>query len=330
MTRGERIERVASIERVDRLEGPAATEVGELLERAEAQDGDPPVGEHKLLRLRDGESDTFALIARVDDVVAGYAQTTRFPALGAAPERLAAELVVDPRRRGQGIGRGLLERLVEEARAARVARLDLWGHHAEAGCAQLARSIGMLVTRALWRLSLKLDGIPPHLRSDEHAAEVQLRPFRPGADEDAVVELVRAAFPDHPENAEWTRDDFDQRAAQEWFDPSALLLAESGTGGRLLGVHWMKLERDAPGEVYMLGVAPEKQGHGLGRTLLLAGLEEMRRRGVRVAFLYVESDNEAAMHLYRQAGFHREHLDTCYSLELDADAGHPPQSTESG
>ena len=215
----------------------------------------------------------------------------------------------------------LLGRVIDEARSAGVARVDLWGHHADAGCSALAESAGMQVSRALWQLALPLESVPRRFRSDALPDGVHVRAFAPGRDEDAVVELVCTAFPDHPENATWTLDDFDQRARQPWFDPSALLLAERSDDGALVGLHWMKLEPESHnGEVYMLGVAPEMQGHGLGRTLLLLGLEEMRRRGVTLAYLYVEAENEAAMRLYRQAGFRHEHLDTCYSLDLDGEA----------
>ena len=287
-----------------------------LVDRTAVHERHSPLGEHKFLRLREGESDTFGLLVHVDAHLAAYAHATHFPAQGSVPERLAAELVVDAPLRGRGLGRALVERLLAEARAAGVARLDLWGHHADAACSALAEAFGMAVSRSLWQLSLRLDRVPTRLRREPLPAGVRFRTFETGRDDYAVVALIRAAFPDHPENATWTREDLEQRAVQDWFDPSAILLAESETG-ELLGLHWMKLEADEPGgEVYMLGVAPGVQGHGLGRILLLEGLEEMRRRGIGLAYLYVDADNEPAIRLYRQVGFRHEHLDTCYSLEL--------------
>jgi ribosomal protein S18 acetylase RimI-like enzyme len=37
---------------------------------------------------------------------------------------------------------------------------------------------------------------------------------------------------------------------------------------------------------------------------------------LRLAYLYVDSDNEPALDLYRRTGFRHEHMDTCYSLDL--------------
>ena len=305
-----------AIERAERLDEPTAAAVATLVERAEVHDRHSPIGEHKFLRMREGDPHTFGLLAHEHGVLVGYAHATRFPRQGQVPERLAAELLVDAEHRGRGIGRALLERLTAEARAAGVERFDMWGHHADAGCSVLAESVGMYVSRSLWQLGLRLASVPAHRRREALPEGVRLRTFEPGRDEESLVELIRAAFPDHPENASWTRDDLDQRVEQPWFDPSAILLAE-GDDGTLLGVHWMKLEGDVPGgEVYLLGVAPGVQGHGLGRILLLEGLEEMRRRGLALAYLYVDAENEPAMQLYRQVGFRREHLDTCFSLDL--------------
>lgn len=307
----------ASIERVELLDEATADAVREMVERSATHEGQSPIGEHKFLRLQEGERDTFGLLARCDGAVSGYANATQFPPIGGLPRRVAAELVVDVPFRGRGIGRQLLERLVTEARAGGAERFDLWAHHADPACSWLADALQMYVGRALWQFSVRLDSVPQQQRTEPRPEGVSIRTFVPGRDEDALVAVIRAAFPDHPENGSWTRDELDQRAEQAWFDPSALLVAERADG-LLLGLHWMKLASgEDAGEVYMLGVTPDAQGQGLGRVLLLEGLEEMRRRGVGVAYLYVETDNDAAIRLYRQAGFRHEHLDTCYSLDLE-------------
>ena len=52
-----------------------------------------------------------------------------------------------------------------------------------------------------------------------------------------------------------------------------------------------------------MGVRPDQQGRGLGRALTVAGLRYLRDAGLGTAMLYVESDNEAAMAVYRGLGF---------------------------
>jgi mycothiol synthase len=53
----------------------------------------------------------------------------------------------------------------------------------------------------------------------------------------------------------------------------------------------------------MLGTDPEHQGKGIGRTLLLAGLNLLHRRGLQVAELTVDSENTTACSLYESLGF---------------------------
>jgi len=57
------------------------------------------------------------------------------------------------------------------------------------------------------------------------------------------------------------------------------------------------------GYVQRLAVAPEAQGQGTGRRLLLDGLRWMRRRGVRRAVVNTQLGNDAALALYRAVGF---------------------------
>jgi len=62
----------------------------------------------------------------------------------------------------------------------------------------------------------------------------------------------------------------------------------------------------------VVGVSPEWSGHGLGRRLMTAGLERLRRRGAARATLYVEADNEPAVRLYRSIGFADRTVDVQY------------------
>ncbi len=56
-------------------------------------------------------------------------------------------------------------------------------------------------------------------------------------------------------------------------------------------------------EILTLAVAPEARRQGLGARLVAAFLAAARARGADSAFLEVAADNEAALALYRAAGF---------------------------
>jgi ribosomal protein S18 acetylase RimI-like enzyme len=60
------------------------------------------------------------------------------------------------------------------------------------------------------------------------------------------------------------------------------------------------------GFVQRLAVLPDFQRRGLGRGMLLDGLNWMRRRGVARAVVNTQLDNAAALSLYLETGFQRE------------------------
>ena len=53
----------------------------------------------------------------------------------------------------------------------------------------------------------------------------------------------------------------------------------------------------------MLGVAPDYRGRGIGKRALLAGLSYLKRKGVQIAEVTVDSKNQSARALYRAVGF---------------------------
>jgi mycothiol synthase len=73
------------------------------------------------------------------------------------------------------------------------------------------------------------------------------------------------------------------------------------------------------GEIYVIAVDPDYQGHGLGRQLVLAGLASLYERDVGLAMLYVDHDNEAARKLYFSLGFTDDHTDRAYVTDVAAD-----------
>jgi len=114
-------------------------------------------------------------------------------------------------------------------------------------------------------------------------------------DLDAVMEIESAIYP-----FPWTRGNFAD-SLTAGYDAWVFAAAE-GAGRELLGyavVMWI------PDEVHLLNlsVAGAMHGRGIGRAMLDWLMRDARRRGARGMMLEVRPSNQAAIALYRNAGF---------------------------
>jgi mycothiol synthase len=300
------------IQIVSQLDASHLEQLPELLQAATLADGHEPVGEHKFLRLKHRDDLASAVLAYEAGTLVGYAHTLAYGP--AESRRLSCELVVHPHARGRGIGRRLLAATLDHASALSASRMDAWAYNDSPASARMATSLGFEPTRRLLHLHRHMRELP---RSNAPAG-VTLRAFRPGLDDAAWLALNNRVFAGHPENGTWTMDDLRARMAQPWFDAGDLLLAE--TGDTLAGFCWVKVEERAGegrvGEIYVIGVAREHRGSGLGRFLLAEGLRRMQARGAGIAAIYVDEANAGGVRLYQSAGFHHHHVDVCYSRDV--------------
>jgi mycothiol synthase len=208
-------------------------------------------------------------------------------------------------------------RLLADAAALAGARADPVGlvfeaEPTSADLAAAARAAGLEPVRTLLQMRRALP-VPPDRRGpDRPGGPPRLRPFRPGVDDAAWLEVNNRAFAWHPEQGDWTEADLAARRAEPWFRADGFLVhdredgPEDGAGGGIDAFCWTKVhaDHDPPlGEIYVIGVDPDAHGSGLGRALTLAGLDWLADHGLRVGMLYVESDNDAAVGLYRDLGF---------------------------
>ena len=277
----------------DRLPDDDLAEVRELLRSAGVTD-DFRGGRHAL--------------ARADGHLVGYLHANT---KGDANGRPVAELLVHPDHRRQGVGTALAESLLETVPTR---PLRAWSHGDHPGAARLAEEFGFARVRELLKLGLDLRDCP-RLPVPNWPAGVRLRTFVPGQDEADVIAVNRRAFDWHPEQGALTVEDLAADEDRSWFDPDGFFLAIDPED-RVLGFHWTKVhDLDPPvGEVYVVGVDPDAQGGGLGKALTLAGLHHLRREGLAQVILYVESDNAAALAVYRHLGFDTVEIHAQYEL----------------
>jgi mycothiol synthase len=300
------VTRAAGIERISvPLDPGPVAEVLALLRVAGDADGAYPLSEHAVLHLRHGADGTAVhLFARTGDGrLVGYAIVDPSDPV----EGAAAELVVHPLHRHQGLGRALAEAAIAVADERAGGRLQVWAHGDHPSASALAISLGFRRARGLLQLrrSLRSELPEPVLPPGVH-----LRAFRPGDDDPRWLAVNAAAFTRYPDQGGWTEADLRARIAEPWFDPAGFFLAEDAAGA-LLGFHWTKVHGPI-GEVYVIAVSPTAGRPGLGTALMLAGLRYLRGRGLAEVMLYVDESNERAVALYDRLGFVRWSTDVSF------------------
>lgn len=291
---------MGSTDRLEAIDGDLAARLRALWARAEEADGVGAVSEAFRLAVGPARDGVVHLVRADGDEVVGYAQVA-----SAGTDDAVAELVVDPVDRRSGHGRALLDAaLAEGARS-------VWAHGDLPAAGVLAASAGLERTRELFRMARPLtsdDAADPEL-PDGYTA----RAFEPGRDDEAWVALNAAAFASHPEQGRLTVADLHERMEQDWFDAAGFILVERD--GRVVAFHWTKVEPGSTsGEVYVVGVDPAEQGHGLGGPLTRLGTAHLARRGLAEVELYVDGDNTAARRTYARLGFEDAAVDVQYTV----------------
>lgn len=215
-------------------------------------------------------------------------------------DRHAAEFLIAPDHRGQGLGERLLTTILDEEPEA-----WCWSHGDHPAAKHLAQKHGLSRDRVLYQMrtdtGLSLDSLP-----ETQAPEgVEIRSFAPG-DEDGWLSVNNAAFDWHPEQGGQTRADIDAVVTAADFDPNTFVIA--ARDGEVIGFHQTKItdtdDEGRLGEVYVVGVDPRIHAKGVGKALTVEGMRRMVAAGAETIELYVESDNAPALGLYERLGFH--------------------------
>jgi mycothiol synthase len=287
------------------LDDDDVREVEDLIERVRATDGHQPIDEHRWIDAAHGGRSEFAgLVLREagHDHLVAYAQVTK------GARSWAIDLLIHPHHRYDAItiAPHLLGEAVDVIADAGGGHVHYWVSEPDEAHTRIAEQVGLSSGRDLWQMRVPL---PIAERTD-----IETRPFEPGRDEEAWLEVNNAAFDWHPEQGGWTVDDVRSRQQEPWFDPAGFLLHERD--GRLAAFCWTKVhDSDAGepelGEIYVIAVHPDFHGLGLGKALCVAGLEHLSQH-VDTGMLYVDADNQPAVGLYRRLGFDVHHTDRAF------------------
>jgi len=289
--------------------------VSELLDLAEAADGHRPLGDHQWLDLAERGRKGFAGLVAWEP---GHDHPVAYAHVARGPSSWAIELVIDPHHRYEAlsIGPELLTAAEDVIAGDGGGHVHLWVYKPTDAHDRIAAEAGLRRGRDLYQMRVPLP-------LDEQW-ELEVRPFVPEQDEDAWLEVNNRAFEWHPEQGGWDVETLREREGEPWFDASGFLLHERpGANGkaRLAGFCWTKVhaDHDPPlGEIYVIAVDPDFHGLGLGRALVLAGLDHLAREGLQLGMLYVDAANQPAVKLYEKLGFTVHHVDRAYVGDVPA------------
>lgn len=269
--------------------------VRDLAAEVAAHDGAEALGEATLIGLDRDDVGHLLGAASAGEPLPAYAQVWTDG---------TAELAVRPGRRREGLGTALWER----ARAAGARRA--WAHGDLPVARAAAAAWGLARVRELRHMHRPLtpdDALPVAL-----PAGYAVRAFVPGQDDAAWLRTNARAFSGHPEQGRVRQEDLDRLMAQDWFDPAGFLVVEAtDRPGEVAAYHWTKVA-GAAGEVFVVGVDPDHQGHGLAGPVTRLGLAHLARRGLAEVGLYVDGTNERAVRTYERLGFVVDAVDVMY------------------
>ena len=280
------------------------------LQAANPSDGPPDLEFARRYLSQPGcEPELNCYVAESDGLLVGY--TLLAPELPIG--RAVASGGVMPLHRGAGAGRGLLRKAVERARQLRVDVLHVQADESSEDEGHLLERLGFRAVREYWSLSWTGNEAPVF----EVPPRFGLRAFQADRDEAVLTHLQNASF-----EGTWgfCPNTVEQIAARvslrPWEAEGVLLLLDDRIPAAYNWTSRCSVEPGATGRISMTGVHPSYRGRGLGRTVLLAGIERLKRLGAGPIRLEVDSENTPAMKLYQSSGFQRVGRALWYELRF--------------
>jgi mycothiol synthase len=268
------------------------TEVAALAERCRASDGGlPAAARPSFLRSRyaaeggaaRGATDAAGtLVAAVAVRPQGTATTRRAVVTG----------LVDPARRGRGIGGELLDwGLSTAASTADRVTVETEALTDDARRLFAARGLRQVFAEDVMRADVGAGGLPAIVPPDG----VALAPWSPEL-APRFFAAYEAAFRQRPGFPGWSAQQWIAWTMDDDFRPQWSLLATDRSAGDVGFITC------AEGWIVQVGVRPEHRGRRLGTALVVEALRRMGTDGATEAYLDVNVDNSAGV-LYRRLGF---------------------------
>ena len=246
-------------------------------------------------------------LAEENGLLVGYAEIWCETEIG----RVILDGAVHPAHRCRGVGNSLLEMAIERSHRMGSEAVQIPIGQKMTASQSFVEKRGFALVRRHWQMGITTYGRAalPAL----HGYEV--RHFARG-DEEGLCALQNLAFAGHwgfrPNMIEEVR----YLANTSLCHPEGILFITEGQ--RMVAYCWTIDDAvySKKGYVRMMGVDPAYRGRGLGKMVLMAGIEYLRERGMKKIELMVDSRNPVAKRLYQSLGFKRKGIILWYQRRL--------------
>jgi len=244
------------------------------------------------------EQDLF--IAEIDGDIVGYIDIKAELAMG----RVVLGCWVHPEHRRRGLATRLFSCAIRRARELGVGVVHVNITADNAAAQNMLSGLGFSLVRQFHELRLDMASV--HW-SDINRTALECRHLQ--ANEEAeLTRIQNRAFAGHWGYNPNTVEEITYKTHLSDFSPEDVILACDGD--KIGGFCWTRVafeggsaSGEREGQIYMIGVAPDYRGKGVGKKLLLAGLNYLKSKGLKIAVLFADSENEAACALYKSIGF---------------------------
>lgn len=232
--------------------------------------------------------------------------------------RNTSRVLVHPQRRRQGLGAGLLRAIEARARVLGGQYLDVQIESTQEGGRAFLQARGFQPVHYSWQMVFADVCSAPEPSWPPGYCQ---RTFVIGQDEWTSVRLENVSFQDEWEFVPVELGEIEGFVRSPSFRADGIIYAVKD--GQVVGECWNWIDDQAiaqtgekQGDVWCLCVRPQHRRRGLGRALLLTGVQWLRQLGMASAALYVDGANDRARHLYEAVGFNAQRTDIWYREEL--------------
>jgi mycothiol synthase len=148
---------------------------------------------------------------------------------------------------------------------------------------------------------------------------LKIRPFIKGRDEKAYVSIYNAAFGDYDDVRSITLEEMEKTKKSPAFSLEGMFIAEwDGETTGMVSAHVDRFREEKKGFIQNLGILPKFRKKGIATKLLETALESLKKRGMKVAETWAQTDREGCTHIFEKFGFKQARITSIMIRKLDS------------